>query len=350
MWEAEGLTGPLDAELWASRLLGTFWEQRANGGLHESVDYAMVYGAPVVKAIGRLGGAGARLALTAIAAVDGGELGGVARELLERLPHQTHEPIVPWLGEVGEATITAAAVMREHVFEDGLTMFLEARHSTGETHAVGVYIDNNLGVIAKDILLAESIELVAEVMRDSPPDDGELRLEQVDPAVAASEIHAAMELTEMTLDPPVSEDYAGLRALAQLRADEAPGGGTRQARDEMPADQRDALQEEFLASPEGREFSPVGDEAFAVSLAIDFCADYVDGRPLRWSPVVVELFMADWIPRKVLADPGLFEKLPAALDAWVRFAGRKLRTPQWAIEATQEAIPRWREEMIESGQ
>ena len=43
-----------------------------------------------------------------------------------------------------------------------------------------------------------------------------------------------------------------------------------------------------------------GDEAWAVSLAINFCADYVDGRPLRWSPVVVELFLANWIPRKVL--------------------------------------------------
>jgi hypothetical protein len=31
--------------------------------------------------------------------------------------------------------------------------------------------------------------------------------------------------------------------------------------------------------------------------------------------VVVELFMADWIPRKVLADRDLFERLPSALDA-----------------------------------
>ena len=86
-----------------------------------------------------------------------------------------------------------------------------------------------------------------------------------------------------------------------------------------------------------------------MSLAIDFCADYVDGRPLRWSPVVVELFMANWIPRKVLADEGLFERLPSALDAWVRFAGRKAGTPDWAVEATRKAIPRWRSEMVERG-
>ena len=108
-----------------------------------------------------------------------------------------------------------------------------------------------------------------------------------------------------------------------LRADEAPGGAIATQREEMPAEDRDALRDEFLASPEGRAFAPDGDEAFGVSLAIDFCVDYVDGRPLRWSPVVVELFMADWVPSKVLADAGVFEVLPSVLDAWVRFAGRK---------------------------
>jgi len=154
-----------------------------------------------------------------------------------------------------------------------------------------------------------------------------------------------MNLTEMTLDPPVSEDYARLRALAMLRADEAPGGARTAEREELPAKERDALRDEFLASPEGRTFAPDGDEAFAASLAIGFCADYVDGRPLRWSPVVVELFMAGWVPRKVLADAELFDALPAALDAWVRFAGRKHGTPEWAISLTREAIPRWRDEM-----
>jgi hypothetical protein len=109
------------------------------------------------------------------------------------------------------------------------------------------------------------------------------------------------------------------------------------------------LRDQFLSSPEGKGFAPDGEEAYAVSLAIDFCADYIDGRPLRWSPVVVELFMAGWIPSKILGDPDLFERLPSALDAWVRFAGRRSKTPDWAVAATREAIPRWREEMIHRG-
>ena len=337
----EGLADPLDVELWASHMLGTMWEQRTGLPLDESEDYALVYGGPLIETIARTGVPGARTALTGIAAVDDGELGGLARGFADGLPKLESEP--SWLPCVGEATATSAAVMRDDVFDDGFTVFLEARHATGDTHAVGVYIDNNLGVMAKDILLADSIDRVAEIMRGSPSEGGELRLDRIEPAAAAAEICAAMELTEMTLDPPVSEEYAALRALAMLRADEVPGVTSRPEREEMSVAERDVLREEFLSSPEGRGFAADGDEAFAASLAIDFCADYVDGRPLRWSPVVVELFMARWVPRKVLADEDLFAALPSALDAWVRFAGRERGIPEWAIEATREAIPRWRD-------
>ena len=52
---------------------------------------------------------------------------------------------------------------------------------------------------------------------------------------------------------------------------------------------------------------------------------------------------------QVLADPAVFEVIPTALDAWVRFAGRKQGTPEWAIALTREAIPRWRDEMTSAG-
>ena len=58
--------------------------------------------------------------------------------------------------------------MRESMFDDAANVFLEARHPSGEMHAVGVLIDNNLGGMAKDILLADSIDRVAAVMRKHP--------------------------------------------------------------------------------------------------------------------------------------------------------------------------------------
>jgi hypothetical protein len=345
--EVKGLGAPFDVELWASHMLGTMWEQRTDLPLDESEDYALIYGRPLMEAVARTGAPGARTALMAIAAVDDGELAGFARGLADGLPKLESEP--SWLPCVGETTVTSAAVMREDVFDDGFTVFLEARHATGDTHAVGVYIDNNLGVMAKDILLADSIDRVAEIVAGNPSDGGELRLDRIEAAAAAAEIHAAMGLTEMTLDPPVSEEYAAMRALAMLRADEVRSVTSRPEREEMSVAERDALRDEFLSAPEGRGLATDGDEAFAVSLAIDFCADYVDGRPLRWSPVVVELFMASWIPRKVLADEDLLAALPSALDAWVRFAGGKRGIPEWAIDVTREAILVWRDEMTAAG-
>jgi hypothetical protein len=347
--EANELTSALDAELWASQLLGVFWNQRYTLPLEEaaSPDYSLILGEPLIEAVARLGGEGARTALSAIAIVDDGELGARGVELAQKLELEKAAP--SWLGDVGEAEITGAAVMREDLFDDASTVFLEARHPSGETHAIGVLIDNNLGHMAKDILLADSIDRVAEVMGKHPRSDGELTLERIAPGVAVGRIDAAIELTEMTLDPPVSDDYARLRGLAMLRVDEVSHVVAVPERDEMPHKERDRLRDEFLSAPEGKDFASDSDEAWAASLAIDFCADYVDGRPLRWSPVVVELFMANWIPRKVLADKDLFERLPSALDAWVRFAGRKAGTPDWAIEATRGAIPRCSNQMVERG-
>ena len=115
---------------------------------------------------------------------------------------------------------------------------------------------------------------------------------------------------------------------------------------EISSRQRKRLLDDFLGSPEGGAFEPDTDASDIVGLAIDFSVDYVDGRPLRWSPVTVELFMVGWLPRKLLADAEMFEAVPDALAAWVRYAGRVRAIPPRAIEMTVEAISAWTEEML----
>ena len=347
MREARELTGPLDAELWGSSMLGVFWRAREALSLDEvGSDPAVMFGVPLAEAMGQTDGAGARVALAVIETMDDDELGLRAGEIRASLSEDLGEALPGWVAELGEAEVTDAAVMREDVFDDACTVFLEARHPNGETHAVGVLIDNNLGGMAKDILLADSIDQISEIVRENPQPGGDVKVDRIVPGVAAGRIHAAIELTDMTLDPPVSDDYSEFRALALRRADETPGQLVPAERSEIPSAARDRLMDEFLNSPEGKGFAPDSEEAYVVSLAINFCADYVDGRPLRWSPVVVELFMADWIPRKVLGDAELFSRLPTALDAWIRFAGRKSRLPEWAIADTREAIAQWHETMV----
>jgi hypothetical protein len=345
--EALELTGPVDAELWGSWLLGIVRARRDTVPVDEiGPDIDLVVGGPMIEAIRRIGGTGARIALSVIGVVDDGELGLRAGELAAGLHADRDHEAPGWVAELGQAVITGAAVMREDVFDDACTVFLEARHPNGEVHALGVLIDHNLGGMATDVLLADSLDRVEEIVREHRRRGADVTLEQIPPGIAAGRIHAAVELTDLTWDPPVSDDYVDLRALALRRGDETPGFTAFTTPSEISRAERDALKDEFLDAPEGQGFAPDGEEASAVSLAIDFCADYVDGRPLRWSPEVVEVFMADWIPRKVLSDAELFAALPAALDAWVRFAGRKSGLPQSAIALTREAIPQCHDTMV----
>jgi Plasmid pRiA4b ORF-3-like protein len=339
----------LDAEAWASHLLGTFREQRHGLPFPDAVevDPALLFGGPLVTRLATFDDPAATVVLAAIAELDDGELGALAAELLAGSTPTAGAP--RWIEQIGESEIVGAAVVSEAVFDDARTVLLESRHPDGETMAVGILIDRNLGGLAKDVLLAESIEQVAGAMgRYSTGDEAELELEQIEPGIAAGLIRAAIARTDMTWDPPVDDDFWPGRALALLRADQTPGAVEPPEPPELSSEERDRLRNEFLASPEGREFAPDGDEAWVASLAIDFCVGYTDGDPLRWSPVVVEMFMTDWIPRKVLATPELLNCLPAALDAWVRFAARRRGIPDWAANAIRGSIGKWAKEMVKA--
>ncbi len=346
--EAAELEDALDGELWASALLGSWWPRRHDRFDADDEGVDLEIGGPLVAEVARLGGPGAMAALSAIGELSDGELGvralsHVATLLAAGVPRPT------WGEAIGEAHVLRTAVMREDIFDDGITIFVEATHDDGEPHAIGVYIDHNLGMIAKDILLADSIDRVEELMSSSNPDEQvPLRLEPIGQPEACARIHDAMAMTDMTLDPPVGDDYASLRALALLRADELSGPMAEVPTPEVSTEARERMLSDFCRSPEGEGFALDGDEAFVASLAIDFCADYVDGQPLRWSPVVVEIFMTDWLPRKVLADHSTFEAVPAALDAWLRYAGRLRGIPDWAIRRSTEEIGIWTEEMLET--
>lgn len=346
---AAGIESPLDAEAFAAHLLGMFRKQRHVVPLPDAVevDPTLLFGEPLVARLATFSDAGSAITLAAIAQLDDGELGVRAGELLTSSRAIASAP--EWIEQIGESEIVGAAVISEAVFDDARTVLLESRNPDGETMAVGVLIDRNLGGLAKDVLLAESIQQVAgSIARHTADDEAELELKRVGPGVAAGLIRDAIARTDMTWDPPVTDDFWPGRALALLRADQTPGVVEPPEPTELSVEERDRLRDEFLASPEGSGFAPDGDEAWVASLAIDFCAGYTDGDPLRWSPVVVEIFMTDWVPRKVLTTPELLACLPAALDAWVRFAGRRRGIPEWATNETRGSIGDWHQEMVEA--
>lgn len=153
---------------------------------------------------------------------------------------------------------------------------------------------------------------------------------------ASALLRAAVERTEMTLDPPVTDGYRDTLALLRARLTALPAGEAEVP--EWTDQRRDELMQSFAAScrARGEELDDV--DGFNASLLVDFRCDYGDGNPLRWSPTLVEICLLGWVPRKVTADREDLERLPGLLDAWVRFAAERTGLPASALHETRQAI------------
>jgi hypothetical protein len=162
----------------------------------------------------------------------------------------------------------------------------------------------------------------------------------------------------MILDPPVDEDVESLRALVLHRLEMLPSSDTGMDDDASGWDEdaRELLLDHFMdSSAAGLLWSADGDVgeeqqatvAYLASQIISFSLDYVLGTPLRFSPVMAEIFCLDWAPRKIAADEDAFELLPDVLAAWVRFAGHRRGIPDEAIDETVTAVYAHAPEMID---
>lgn len=103
-----------------------------------------------------------------------------------------------------------------------------------------------------------------------------------------------------------------------------------------PDDQaRDAIVAEFLASGSAASH----DEAdVIVSHCLDYLCDYLGEDPFRWSPIVVEQFLLDYLPRKVQLGLRTVAQVPSVLRAWVRFALTKRGLEERWIVETEKAV------------
>ena len=116
--------------------------------------------------------------------------------------------------------------------------------------------------------------------------------------------------------------------------------------EEITPTEREALLADFLASPEGRRWHGDEDAEEVARMAIDFGAGYNHGGPLRWSPVVVEIFMTSWLARNVTGDPELFARVPEILPDWVAYAGRRNGVPAAPLREAIAAVEESKTEML----
>jgi hypothetical protein len=330
-----------DAESWASSVAALWTRGPSIGG----PDLAELVGGGVVRGLLRAGDEAALATLRALAAVVESPLATAAAKAGDALAAVGIEDPA-WVEGLGGARPVQAKLMREDIFDDGVSVMVEFEVPGDELQTLGVYVDHNLSGSAKDIFVGGSMEEVEQVLATAPDDGFGVRLEEISLGEAAARMREGLGLTDMTLGAPVSEDYWSLRALAGARLRALPDGASLPERRDVEPEERQRLLDDFFAAVEGAPFrsDPYAEDAVAV--AIDYAADYSDGRPLRWSPTVVELFMTDWLPRKVAHEPAFFDAVPAALRAWVCFAGRRRGIPEHAIQAVTAAVDEWADELV----
>jgi len=333
----------LEAEQWASSLIGTMHARPMPG---QDVEAMFLPG--FVDALEELGTAAALATLRALGAVAAPDHAVHARAAGDRLA-AAGLPEPPWATDLGQAQPTAAALMSEEAFDDGLSVMVEFAGPGCETHTLGIYIDHNMGGLVKDVFLAGPLLEVRSQFNRHAPNHVALAIRDLDLAEARARVEAALYMLDHTHDPPVNEDVRPLRALVGARMQPLPEGfELPNEYEEVTPDGRDALLQDFLTSPEGQRWCGDEDAEDVASLAIDFGADYNHGGPLRWSPVVVEIFMTSWLARKVTRQPEFFTRVPDVLRDWVKYAGRRQGVPAAPLREAVAAVKLYREEMLDA--
>ncbi len=342
---------PLAVEVWASQV----WSILAISVLVES-DPVDVFAGGFIAYAAKQATEGACMALRALGVVAPEPYRSRAGKESDRLAGAgTAERA--WAAVIGTGEPTAAWLSYDPIDDDGVCAMVEF-DGPGEPSTIGVFIDHNLVGMAKDVFAVPVRvgEVLASMQKgfEGPEqlDFREIALEEASALWAES-----LEMTDMMLHAPTSEDFDHLHALVTARSSKLPRPGQAPEPSSMSEEERDELLAEFLWSDEAVRLRGTSDGDNRADLIehlaeqiLTFSLDYVRGTALRFSPVMVEIFCLDWAPRKIALDGDGFSLLPDVLAAWIRFVGRRRGIPEEAIADAVEAVYDDAAEMIDLSQ
>lgn len=319
---------PLDAESWASQMLGTFYKVGGPLEARDELDRGLLP-AVVAQAEAR-GDAGGIAVLEAIAAViDDPDHAELARDAAGRLQSRGI-PAPSWASELGTVVFDGAWVL-EDVYGDHEAYFATFRYPGRKPHIVNALYDRAMGEIIKDAMVAYPVE---DIRARVSGEDG-VFARDVEPGEMARRISDAIASGDMFLDNDWTSDFKEFRLLVLARMRGLPLSPEVAPPDPLDDDARDALIADFLTT------GSVGDLDQAdviASTCLDYLCDYLGDDPFRWSPIVVEMFLLDYLPRKVSLDMPTIDQTPRVLREWVRFALTKRGLEERWIVETQAAV------------
>ena len=343
--ELLAVRSPLDAELMVSELLGTWWGQRRDNA--RGADVERLVGEGLVDFAARRSSPAALALLSGIACLGTPRQASKAEEAaLELMERGVRSP--NWAQHLGAVTGSDCYVNSDAYGDtDEVVCFFS--YDGTEPHALVLVVDYNADGMIRDGWVTSQVTKLLELCRKpAGADDDRSGFKPLDPPVARRMLETALAETDAADNPPVSESFASyhafirarIRALPPSRGPAGPvgPGGSTSKRRPWSKDRRAMLAAEFLASDEAEDLSDRSSASHCADRIIDYGCDQDFGRPLRMSPVKVETFLLNWLPRKVMLSAAEQEAMPHVLLAWVRWAGRRRGQGERQVTETLDAV------------
>jgi hypothetical protein len=253
------------------------------------------------------------------------------------------QPVPDWLAGLADARAEPEVWFMTHVLGDGDDYVFGVTLPSGQSLSALVYIDHNLGSVVKDaFVVPRRLEELAAMMGETITDSDQ-SLTRFDPATARAIAEEAIGLGRHLITPLESETWPACRPVVEWLLRFLPAGGTVPERPEWGDAEIAELTEDFFKSPYGTEFDHQ-DERSLLESVIWFGTDYGPGDPLRWSPVSVEMLLADWFPRKIVAEPAFLAKLPDLLRAYIRYCHHRNGIRSTLTAETLASVDEWEPE------
>jgi hypothetical protein len=225
-----------------------------------------------------------------------------------------------WKDSVGRARFVEGWAATDE-FGDQDLIVASFQHPGYQPHAISLTADHNFGGLFRQGAVGVDPDAVRAAWADVSP----IPLRPMTARDLAGRWADGVGMYRLYLDPPVYDDVPPAMALLEARASALPEPPEPKEPAELTEDDRRALLDAFLASRFAAALSQTH-AVFADLVAdhiIDFRAGHGEGDLLRWSPIVVEIAMLDWLPRKALLNVAEIDALPDVLRAFVRFAAEQ---------------------------
>ena len=257
--------------------------------------------------------------LAVIAALQDDDL--LRARIRRELTRRSH-PLPDWLTHLMSADAYRTAEL-VHVLRDGDNVLVGVRLHGGHQLTAVVYIDHNMGTVVKDaFVLDQPIASVLTRFEEIAADDPDSTIDDLPAADARARVTQAITLGAIIVPPFETDTWPACRPLVEWILRSLPTGGQGYATPEWDEPRLQRIADGFLASTFGKGFRD-RENADLVDLVLRFGSEHGLADPLRWSPTAVEIFLGDWVPRRVIAPAGQLAKMPGVLRAFIRFAHRE---------------------------